>query len=122
MNNQESGFVKGRIKGGIIALRGVVKVLTTEHSIMVQMSIAILMSILGFNVKLTPTEWMFHVIVWGIIFSVETLNTAVEKLCDFVHDDFHDRIGFIKDISAGAVTFTALTALIVELIIFIPKF
>jgi diacylglycerol kinase (ATP) len=54
--------------------------------------------------------------------SIEGLNTAVEKVADFIHPDYHERIGFIKDISAGAVLFAAVTAIIIGLIIYTPKF
>lgn len=121
MNNQESGFIKGRFKGGIIAIRGALKILTTEHSIMVQFTLFVLLSFAGYYYNISIVEWMFHVMSWGMILATESLNTAVEKLCDFVHEDFHDKIGFIKDIGAGAVFFTALSALVVELIIFLPK-
>jgi len=51
----------------------------------------------------------------------EGLNTAVEKIADFIHPDFNDKIGFIKDIAAGAVTFAALAALAIGFIIYLPK-
>ena len=37
-----------------------------------------------------------------MVLVAEALNTAVEKIADFVHPDFHIKIGFIKDIAAGA--------------------
>ncbi|MNL84876.1 Prokaryotic diacylglycerol kinase [compost metagenome] len=58
----------------------------------------------------------------GLIMSIEGLNTAVEKIADFIHPNYHERIGFIKDIAAGAVFFAALTAIAIGLIIYIPKF
>ena len=47
----------------------------------------------------------FGVLVFaGLILFAELINTAIEKLCNFVYPH-HDRsIGLIKDISAGAVT------------------
>jgi diacylglycerol kinase (ATP) len=54
--------------------------------------------------------------------SIEGLNTAVEEIADFVHPDFHNKIGFIKDVAAGAVFFAAITAIIIGCIIYIPKF
>jgi diacylglycerol kinase (ATP) len=54
--------------------------------------------------------------------SIEGLNTAVEKIADFIHPNYHERIGFIKDIAAGAVFFAALTAIAIGLIIYIPIF
>ena len=119
--NQNLGFVKGRVRGGVIAMKGAFKFVTTEHSGMVQATLAILLTIAGFYFQLSQTEWMFHVIVLALVLAVEALNTAIEKLCDFVHDDFHDKIGFIKDIAAGGVWFTAIAALIVEILIFYPK-
>ncbi len=51
--------------------------------------------------------------------SIEGLNTAAEEIADFVHPNFHAKIGLIKDIAAGAVFFAAV---IVGCIIYIPKF
>jgi diacylglycerol kinase (ATP) len=52
--------------------------------------------------------------------SIEGLNTAVEKIADFIHPNYHERIGFIKDIAAGSVFFAALTAIAIGLIIYLP--
>jgi len=38
-----------------------------------------------------------------------------------VHPDFHNKIGYIKDVAAGAVFFAAIAAVIVGCIIYIPK-
>ncbi len=88
---------------------------------MVQFALAILITIAGFYYKLSPIEWLFHTVVVAHVLAIETLNTAIEKLSDFIHKEQHERIGFIKDISAGAVWFAAMGALVVELIIFLPK-
>jgi diacylglycerol kinase (ATP) len=119
--NQKLGFVKGRLKGGLIASKGAFKFVTTEHSAMVQFSIAILLSITAFIYHISSIEWMFHIIVVFLVLAVEAANTAIEKLCDFIHDAHHEQIGFIKDVAAGAVWFAVMAAFIVELIIFYPK-
>lgn len=79
------------------------------------------MTIAGFYFKINTTEWLFQVLAIGLIMSVEGLNTAIEKIADFIHPDYHERIGFIKDIAAGAVFFSAITAIIIGLIIYMPK-
>ncbi len=122
MKNPEDSFLKGRLKSLKFALRGAWLLITTEHSIMVQFSIGILISILGFFMNLSPTEWMFQLLAIGMVLVAESLNTGIEKLCDFVHPDYHNKIGFIKDISAGAATFAAIIAIIIGLIIYLPKF
>jgi len=121
-NHQDLGFIKGRIKGGFVALKGAFSFATTEHSGMVQAVLAILLTSAGFYYHISTTEWMFHVIVLAMVLTAEALNTAVEKLCDFVHEEHHTKIGFIKDIAAGGVWFSAMAALIIEWIIFYPRF
>jgi diacylglycerol kinase (ATP) len=119
---KDPAFISGRVKSMKYALIGAVKLITTEHSIMVQFSLGIIMTIAGFYFNITPTEWLFQTLAIGFVLSVEGLNTAIEKIADFVHPDYHQKIGFIKDIAAGAVFFAAMTAILIGLIIYIPKF
>lgn len=119
---KDNSFFSGRLKSIAFAVRGAIKLITTEHSIMVQTFIAITMTIVGFCFHISATEWLFQTLSIGLVMSIEGLNTAVEKIADFIHPDYHKKIGFIKDISAGAVMFAAVTAIIVGLIIYVPKF
>lgn len=119
---KDNSFFSGRIKSVSFAVKGAVKLITTEHSIMVQFCIGIIMTILGFFMHLTTTEWLFQTLAIGLVMSVEGINTAIEKIADFIHPNFNEKIGFIKDIAAGAVFFAALTAIVIGLIIYIPKF
>lgn len=111
----------GRLKSVVFAFKGALKLITTEHSVMVQSSLVVIMTIAGFYFKISTTEWMFQVLVFGLVLSIEGLNTAIEKIADFIHPDYHERIGFIKDIAAGAVFFAAMTAITVGAIIYVPK-
>ena len=104
------------------ALKGAVKLITTEHSVMVQSSIAILLVIAGIYYHISMTEWLCQTMAIGLVLSVEGLNTAVEKIADFIHPNYHEKIGFIKDIAAGAVFFAAMTAIAIGLLIYVPKF
>ena len=119
---KDNSFISGRLKSVTFAVKGAVKLITTEHSVMVQFSIGILMSIAVFYCNITQTEWLFQTLAIGFVMSIEGLNTAVEKIADFIHPNYHKRIGFIKDIAAGAVLFAAITAIAIGLIIYVPKF
>lgn len=119
---KDNSFFSGRLKSVSYAAKGAVKLITTEHSVMVQFFIAIVMTIAGFFFEINTTEWLFQTLAIGLVLSVEGLNTAVEKIADFIHPNYHERIGFIKDIAAGAVFFAALTAVAIGLIIYVPKF
>lgn len=119
---KDNTFFTGRLKSVTYAFKGAVKLITTEHSVMVQFSLGILMAIAGFYFGISKTEWLFQTFAIGLVMSIEGLNTAVEKMADFIHPSYHERIGFIKDIAAGAVFFAAITAIAIGLIIYIPLF
>jgi len=119
---KDNTLLTGRLKSVKYAFLGAIKLITTEHSIMVQFSLGILMTIAGFYFNISSSEWLFQTMAIGLVMSIEGLNTAVEKIADFIHPNYHERIGFIKDIAAGAVFFAAMTAIAIGLIIYIPKF
>lgn len=118
---KDNTFFTGRLKSINYAIKGAIKLITTEHSVMVQFSLGIIMVLAGIFFQITATEWLFQTLAIGFVMSVEGLNTAIEKIADFIHPDYHERIGFIKDIAAGAVFFAAITAIIIGLIIYMPK-
>ncbi|MBC5833786.1 diacylglycerol kinase family protein [Flavobacterium sp. F372] len=118
---QDKRFVSGRIKSVGFAVKGAYKLVTSEHSVMVQFSIMILMIFAGFYFDISREEWMLQILAFGLVLGIEGLNTAVEKIADFIHPEFHNRIGFIKDIAAGAVLFAAFSAIAVGALIYVPK-
>lgn len=119
---KDNSFFTGRLKSVGFAFRGAFKLITTEHSVMVQSSLAIIMIVAGFVFDISRVEWMMQILAFGLVLGIESVNTAVEKMADFIHPEFHDRIGFIKDIAAGAVMFAALAAIAIGLLIYVPKF
>lgn len=119
---RDKTFLTGRFKSMGFAFKGAIKLITTEHSIMVQSCLAIVMIIAGFYFEISHEEWLIQTLVIGLVLGIEGLNTAVEKVADFIHPEYHERIGFIKDIAAGAVFFAAMTAIAIGCIIYIPKF
>lgn len=121
MKNPNDSFLKGRLRSLQFALKGMWLLMTTEDSIKVQVSCAVLITIAGFYFNISNIEWMLQCLAIGLVLVAEAANTAVEKLADFVHADFHKKIGFIKDIAAGAPSFAAIIALIIASIIYIPK-
>ena len=118
---KDNTFFSGRFKSVGFAAKGAYKLITTEHSVMVQSTIGVLLVIAGFYFKISHEEWLIQTLAIGLVLGIEGLNTAVEKIADFIHPEYHERIGFIKDIAAGAVFFAALTAIAIGCIIYIPK-
>jgi diacylglycerol kinase (ATP) len=120
MSKQDSFFIN-RLKSLGYAFKGACHLLKTEASIQAQFAIGILMTIAGFYFQLSITEWIIQILVIGVIMTVEAINTAIEEIADFIHPDFHKKIGLIKDMAAGAVFIFAIAAIIIGLLIYLPK-
>ena len=119
---QKSNFFLNRIIAVKYAAKGFWILITSENSIIAQVIIGITMTIIGFLMNISATEWLFQIFAIGLVLVAESLNTAIEKMADFIHPEYHKKIGLIKDISAGAAFFAAIFAVIIGLIIYIPKF
>ena len=113
-------FIKGRLKSFKYAFRGSYLLLKTEHSIIAQVLIFSVAIAIGFIVGISKQDWINQTLAMGLVLAIEGMNTAVEKLADFVHKEDHPKIEFIKDISAGAVTFAAFAFFIVSVLIYLP--
>ncbi|MBV7441026.1 diacylglycerol kinase family protein [Weeksellaceae bacterium TAE3-ERU29] len=113
-------FLIGRAKSLKFAVKGMFILMRTEHAIISQLIIFLFVILLGFYFKITKIEWALQFLCFGLILTAESLNTAIEKICDFIHPDFHTKIGLIKDISAGAVSFAVTFSIIVTIIIYYP--
>ncbi|MBO2545643.1 diacylglycerol kinase family protein [Salegentibacter sp. BDJ18] len=113
-------FLGKRIRGGGYAIKGAWLLLKHEQSIQVQFVLAIIMCIAGYFFDINKTEWMFQFVAIGLVMTAEGLNSGLEAMADFVHPDFHSKIGHIKDIAAGAVFIAAVTAVIIGAFIYFP--
>ena len=79
------------------------------------------MTAAGFYYEISNIEWILQLFAIAMVLGIEGMNTAVEKLSDFVQPKFDPKIGFIKDISAGAVMLVSIAATIIGFIIYLPK-
>lgn len=113
--------IRARGKSFQYALHGIYKFFLQEPNAVIHLIATILVFLAAFYFDVTKTEMLALVIVTGFVWSAELFNTAIEKVMDFISPDRHPAIEFIKDVSAGAVLLSALTAFITGIIIFLPK-
>ena len=118
---QKESFIVNRLKSVGFAFKGALFLLKTEASIQVQFVVAVLLTGLGFYFDISTVEWLFQIFAIGLVISIESINTAIEAIADFIHPENHKKIGLIKDIAAGAVFMAVFFGGIVGLIIYIPK-
>ncbi len=75
----------------------------------------------GYWLKLSVGEWLWVIVAAGIVLIAELLNTAIEVLVDLVSPAIHPKAKIIKDVAAAAVLIAAVTAVLIGLLIFVPK-
>jgi diacylglycerol kinase len=110
-----------RIRSFEHAFAGIKQFFQTQHNAIVHAIATVIVIFAGFLLRLSPTEWMLTVVAIALVWTAELFNTAIEALCDMVTREKHPQIKFIKDVAAAAVLVSALAAVIIGLIIFIPK-
>jgi diacylglycerol kinase len=113
--------VSQRFKSFSYAWSGIKSVLKNEHNTWIHLFLTVVAMVLGIVFKLVTAEWATLVIVTAMVWMAELFNTCIEKIMDFSSTDFHPQIKLIKDMAAAAVLIASIAALIVGIIIFIPK-
>ncbi len=103
------------------AFKGIRVVFATQQNFRIHVVAGCIVGVCGIFAKLTSAEWSIITISVFLVLSMEVMNSAIEKMVDFVSPGFHEQAGLIKDISAGAVLLSAMAAAIAGLIIFLPR-
>jgi diacylglycerol kinase (ATP) len=118
----EKFSIRSRIKSFSYALAGLGQFVIREHNARIHLVATIGVIIVALLVGVTRTEAAILTIVTGLVWMAEIFNTCIERLADFITKERRPEIKLIKDLAAGAVLTAAITAVIVALFIFIPKF
>ena len=109
------------IRSFAYAFNGIKICFTSEVNFKIHIVIAIFTIVSGLVFRISGIEWLAVTFCIAFVTAMEMINTALEKLCDMVHQDIHPVIKMIKDIAAGAVLLAAIGSLITGTFIFLPK-
>lgn len=112
--------MKGLLKSFVYASRGILWCLKNERNMRAHFSLCVYMYsyLLFFDFfTLTRTEWAIILLVNALVFSLEIVNTAVEKAVDLSTDKINSLAKISKDAAAGAVLVSAIFAVIIGLVI-----
>jgi len=113
--------IRDRLKSFRFAFNGIRILLIHEHNAWVQLFAAVCVILAGLLLGISILEWVTIIIVIGFVVALEAINSSIEKLSDFVSPEKHNQIKTVKDLSAAGVLIGAITAVIVGLLVFIPK-
>lgn len=92
-----------------------------EQNMLVHILATITVVCLGLLLKISFTEWLITILVIGLVIATELINTSVEAIVDLTCPEKNPLAKVAKDTAAAAVMVFAITAIIVAIIIFIPK-
>ena len=104
------------------AFQGIFTCVRKERNMKIHCVAAVLVVIAGVILKISAIEWCICMVLFGLVMALEHVNTAVEAVVDLVTEERKPLAKIAKDTAAGAVLFTAIMAVIIGCIIFIPHF
>ena len=103
------------------AIQGIKQAVKTERNVKIHITIMILVIIAGIVLKINTQEWIICIILFGLVISLELVNSAIEATVDIAMPEINEKAKVAKDVAAGAVLVSAIASAIIGLIIFIPK-
>lgn len=109
-----------RAKSFAHAGRGILVFIKTTHNAWIHIAALIVAIALGLFLRINAVEWMMLVFAAGMVLAAEAFNTAIEIDIDLTSPEYHPYARDTKDVAAGAVLISAITALIIGLFIFVP--
>lgn len=113
-------FIKSRITSFKCALVGLKHVLRTQKNAWIHFIATFIVVILAIWLNLSINNWIALLLVIGLVWISEFLNTALEVIVDLASPDRHPLAKVGKDVGAAAVLIAALLSFIIGLLIFLP--
>lgn len=115
------GFFSREAESFACAFRGIAALLKSEVHARIHLVATVAVIALGWWFEISAGEWIAVVLAIGLVWVAEALNTAIEYVADLAHPDEHPEVKKLKDLAAAAVLFSSIAALVVGLIIFLPR-
>ena len=103
------------------AFQGIFTCIRKERNMKIHCLAVIAVPVAGTFLHIKPVEWCICLLLFGLILSLELVNTALEAVVDLVTAERHPLAKIAKDTAAGAVLIAAIMAAVIGLLIFVPK-
>lgn len=103
------------------AFSGLFYCFRTQRNFRIHLAIALLATLVGILLALSWVEWAVFACMVVLVLAAEMTNTMIESLVDLVTTEYHPLAKIAKDAAAGVVLLTAIGAVVVGVLIFLPK-
>jgi diacylglycerol kinase len=95
-------------------------VIHTQRNAWIHIIVSILVLILAVWLNLPARDWAVLILTMALVWTAETLNTAIEAVVDLTTPGHHPLARIGKDVGAAAVLASALAAVLVGFLILGP--
>ncbi|KGK88768.1 diacylglycerol kinase [Desulfosporosinus sp. HMP52] len=102
------------------AWRGMIYTVRTQKHVQFHLFAGSAVLLLAWWSEVTRHEWLILILAIGSVIGAEVMNSAIETVVDMVQPNFHPLAGMAKDIAAGAVLVTAIQAVVIGFVVFLP--
>lgn len=102
------------------AFAGIFYLIKTQPNFRIHLIVGSIVVLAGLYFKISYYQWLTIVFTICLVLVAETVNTSIESIIDLLTDRYHLQAKIAKDVSAGMVLLTAVTSIIIGLIIFTP--
>lgn len=110
-----------RIQSFRYAISGIVSFFKAQHNAIIHLLATVFVIGLALFFGISVNEWFAIILTVGFVWVAEIFNTAIEAIMDHLSPAIHPKVKYIKDVAAAAVLFAAMVAIVIGLIIFLPK-
>lgn len=103
------------------AIRGIVHALRTQRNMRIHFVVSALVFAAALVLRISGLELVALVLCVGLVLVTELINTAVEAAVDLATDTYDPLAAIAKDVAAGAVLVSAVTAVAVGYVVFFAR-
>ena len=114
-------MLRQQIKSFGHAFHGIYLLFRDELHARIHLLAAIVVVSAGLWLGLSSGEWCIIILTIALVWALEAVNSAIERACDVASPLYHPAIKQSKDMAAGAVLIAAIAAIVIAIIIFVPK-
>ena len=118
---RRDSFIVHQVKSFRWAIEGIIYSYKKGTHFKIHIVFAILVITLGSIYKLSLYEWLVIILISSAVISSEAINTAIEEACDVLHPEHHPGAKLAKHCAAGGVLILSVNAVLIGLLIFVPK-
>ena len=109
-----------RAKSLTHAWRGIEIMVRSTHNAWLECLFSLIIVCMGFYFHITQIEWILAIFAVGFVLAAEAFNTAIEIDINLTSPEYHPYARDTKDVAAGAVLISGITAFVIWGLIFAP--